>query len=347
VTDLLDQHDAALFDLDGTLFRGAIALPGAAAEVAEVTRRGVAVGYLTNNGARSAEEVVAHLRGLGFSAHPGEVVTSGQAAARMLADRLPAGAPVLVVGTTSLAGEVTEVGLTVVGRAEQAKAVMQGHSPDTGWRDLAEACLAIRAGALWVACNIDATLPDERGVLPGNGSMVAALKYATGLSPLVAGKPESALFDEAVRRTGARRPLVVGDRLDTDIAGANAVRLPSLLVLTGVTDARTLLTAERASRPDYVGAELNTLRADPALARPIAQRPWRAEAVDGELLLRADTAASDQPDPVGALRTLCEAHWARGGGPVRVRGQDDESTRALRALGLTEGAGGPVGLMRP
>jgi glycerol-1-phosphatase len=335
VTELLDQFDAAFFDLDGTLFRGGTALPGAPDEVAEVARRGVAVGYLTNNGSRSADEVVAHLRELGFAATPEEVVTSGQAAVRMLADRLPAGAPVLVVGTASLAGEVTGAGLTVVSRAGQAEAVVQGHSPDTGWRNLAEACLAIRAGALWVACNIDATLPDERGVLPGNGAMVAALRHASGRAPLVAGKPESALFDEAVRRTGSTRPLVVGDRLDTDIAGANAVRMPSLLVLTGVTDASTLLEADEASRPHYLGAGLDALRVAPARARLVAQAPWRAEAVGGELLLSGQGIGSGVPDPIDALRTLCEAHWAHGGGPVRVLGTDDDSVRVLRELAIT------------
>lgn len=334
MTELLGRHDAALFDLDGTLFRGGTALPGAPEELAEVARRGVAVGYLTNNGSRSAQEVVAHLRDLGFAATEDEVVTSGQAAVRMLADRLPVGSPVLVVGTASLAGEVSGAGLTVVERAESAEAVVQGHSPETGWRKLAEACLAIRAGALWVACNIDATLPDERGVLPGNGSMVAALRQATGCAPLVAGKPESALFDEAVRRAGSTRPLVIGDRLDTDIAGANAVRMPSLLVLTGVTDASTLLEADDASRPDYVAAGLSGLRSDTDRVRPVAQRPWRAVTSAGELVLSSAEHGAGPGDPIDALRTLCEAHWGDGGGPVRARGADEGSVAALRELGI-------------
>ena len=336
MTELLDQYDAALFDLDGTLFRGGTALPGAPEEVAEVARRGVWVGYLTNNGSRTAEEVVTHLGGLGFPASPDEVVTSGQAAIRILADRLSPRAPVLVVGTASLAGEVTRAGLTVVDRAERADAVVQGHSPDTGWRQLAEACLAIRAGALWVACNIDATLPDERGVLPGNGAMVSALRHATGASPVVAGKPESALFDEAIRRAGSTRPLVIGDRLDTDIAGANSAGIPSLLVLTGVTDAATLLQATEGSRPSYVGAQLSTLRSESDRARLVGRRPWQAEIEKDELVLRCQDTAAGEPDSVDALRTLCEAHWARGGGPVRVRGSDDGSVQALRALGITD-----------
>jgi HAD superfamily hydrolase (TIGR01450 family) len=339
VTTLLEQHDAMLFDLDGTLFRGGKAVVGAPEQVHEVTRQSVRVGYLTNNGSRSADQVVAHLRSLGFPAEEREVVTSGQGAAAMLADRLPAGAEVLVVGTAALGGEVKHVGLALAITAEQAKAVVQGHSPDTAWRDLAEACLAIRAGALWVACNDDATLPDERGLLPGNGAMVAALRAATGAEPLVAGKPERPLFDEAIRRLAARRPLVVGDRLDTDIAGAVAAGLPSLLVLTGVSRAGDLLSAPRETRPSYVAADLAALHEDVDLLAPADQPSWQVRTSDGELTLVAGEGADpDGGDPVVALRALCAAHWRRGGGPTRVRAADDAAARALHALALPDTA---------
>ncbi len=136
---------------------------------------------------------------------------------------------------------------------------MQGHSPDTGWRLLAEATVALRAGAVWVACNLDPTLPTERGPLPGNGSMVAALRTATGREPQVAGKPAPALLLDAVRRTGARSALMIGDRLDTDVEGGRAAGLATLLVLTGVSDAAELLAAPPERRPDYVGADLAAL----------------------------------------------------------------------------------------
>jgi glycerol 3-phosphatase-2 len=341
-TTLAGQYDAVLFDLDGTLFRGREALPGAPEEVAAASKAGLRVGYLTNNGSRSAEQVAVQLRTLGFVADARDVVTSGQAAARLLAGRLEPGSAVLVVGTEALAGEMTAVGLTVTREAERAKAVVQGHSPETAWRDLAEACLAIRAGALWVACNVDATLPDERGELPGNGAMVAALEAATEVHPLVAGKPEAVLFEEAISRANARRPLVVGDRLETDIAGANAVGLPSLLVLTGVSDATDVLTAAKPMRPGFLGADLAALRADPERVRIAEQPPWRAERDGSSLILSLDSesgeATSETPDPVSALRTLCAAHWSAGGGPVRVRGGSAVASEVLNELGLAESA---------
>ncbi len=150
----------------------------------------------------------------------------------------------LVVGTESLAAEITAVGLRPVrSYDDKPDAVVQGHSPETGWAILAEAALAIRAGALWVAANVDATLPTERGLLPGNGSMVAALKAATDAEPQVAGKPAPTLLLDALARGDFQTPLVVGDRLNTDIAGANAAGLPSLMVLTGVNSARDAVHA--------------------------------------------------------------------------------------------------------
>ncbi|RJQ73073.1 HAD-IIA family hydrolase [Pseudonocardiaceae bacterium YIM PH 21723] len=255
---LLDLHDALLFDLDGTLFRGHTPVEGAVEAVKEAQARGIAVRFVTNNASRRPEETAAHLRELGFSAAVDEVATSSQAGAALLAERLAPGSRVLVVGTDALRDEVVRVGLLPVTSAEeQPDAVVQGHNPETGWKQLAEACLAIRAGALWVASNIDATLPTERGFLPGNGSMVAALRTATGTEPLVAGKPEPTLFQRAAE--GTRAPLVIGDRLDTDIAGAVKAGMPSLLVLTGVSteDEANALPAEL--RPTYIGANLSTL----------------------------------------------------------------------------------------
>lgn len=343
---LREEHDALLFDLDGTLFRGGTALPGAPGALAAAARAGCRIGYLTNNGSRNAAQVAAHLRELGFNADEREVVTSGQAAARLLADRVPAGSAVLVVGTEALAEMVTEAGLTIASRAEEAKAVVQGHSPDTAWRDLAEACLAIQAGAVWVACNMDATLPDERGELPGNGSMVAALITATESEPLVAGKPEAALYREAVRRTEARNALMVGDRLGTDIAGANAVGLASLLVLTGVSHPATVLAAPPPERPTYLASDLAALGTEARRLRPVTQPAWRAR-LDGATVALGfgpdidSTASEEPPDPVDALRTLCAAHWAAGGGPPTIRAEDAVAAQALETLGL--GAARPAG----
>ena len=259
MTDLLDVHDVLLADLDGTLYRGREAVPGAVEAVRAAGERGVRTVYVTNNASRRPADVAAHLAELGFAAAEQDVVASSQAAAAMLADQLPAGSPVLVVGTDALAEEVTGVGLTVTADAAEAAAVVQGHSPDTGWRVLAEATVALRAGAVWVACNVDPTLPTERGPLPGNGSMVAALRTASGREPQVAGKPAPALLEEAARRTGARNPLMIGDRMDTDIEGGRAAGMTTLLVLTGVSDAAELLAAPPEQRPDLVGADMAAL----------------------------------------------------------------------------------------
>lgn len=229
---IAQEHDCLLIDLDGTVFCGRQPTGGAVQSLSQVRSRKL---FVTNNASRSADEVAAHLCELGFTATGEDVVTSAQSAAHLLAGQLAPGARVLIVGTEALANEVAAVGLRPVRRFEdRPDAVVQGLSMTTGWSDLAEAALAIRAGALWVAANVDPTLPTERGLLPGNGSMVAALRTATGMDPRVAGKPAPALMTEAVARGDFRAALVVGDRLDTDIEGANAAGLPSLMVLTGV-----------------------------------------------------------------------------------------------------------------
>ena len=257
MTTLVEKHDCLLLDLDGTVFRGHEPTPGAVETLAALTARTL---FVTNNASRAPGEVAEHLRAMGFAAEPDDVVTSAQSAARLLTAQLPPGSPVLIVGTESLAAEVRNVGLKPVRLWSDAPvAVVQGHSPQTGWPDLAEAALAIRGGALWVAANVDLTLPSERGLLPGNGSMVAALRAATDSEPQVAGKPQPTLLTDALARGDFHTPLVVGDRLDTDIAGANAAGLPSLLVLCGVSTADD-------TRPGSGRAAARLHRAGPALA---------------------------------------------------------------------------------
>lgn len=279
----------------------------AAAAVAAARAAGMRFAYVTNNASRGPAQVAAHLTDLGIPARPREVVTSGQAAAGVLAERLPVGAAVLVVGTRALADQVRAAGLHPVRTVEEVPegpaAVVQGLAPQTSWTDLAEAAVAIRRGALWVAGNTDPTLPTRRGPLPGNGALVAALRLVTGAEPLVAGKPEPALHRESVRRVGAQRPLVVGDRLDTDVLGAVRAGADSLLVLTGVTDVAALLGAPAGCRPTYVGQDLRSLL-----------RPQPQVQVDGEGA-RCGTAAA---------RVV--------GGVLRASGAGDDALRALVAL---------------
>jgi len=326
--DLLSRHDVLLADLDGTLYRGPEVVPGALDAVLAAAARGVRTVYVTNNASRSPADVAAHLTELGFPAGIADVRTSSQAAATMLAEQLPAGSPVLVVGTEALADEVRARGLTVVATAAEAVAVVQGHSPDTGWRNLAEAVVAVRAGALWVATNVDPTLPTDRGRLPGNGSMVQVVRTATEAQPQVAGKPAARLLREA--QGDATRPLVVGDRLDTDIEGANALGVPSLMVLTGVNGAADLLAAPPALRPTYIGADLAALGRHPDELSPGPRPGWQVEHGPDGLRL---TGRGGGPDPaVDALRALCAPAWEHG--ETRVSAEGAAAAAALAELGI-------------
>lgn len=322
-----------LLDLDGTVYVGPDVIAGVPAVVAEVTGRGTRVVYLTNNASRTAVAIAGHLRELGLVAVAEDVVTSAQAAAHVLAQELPWGAAVLVVGGEGLRAALVDVGLTPVSSADDAPAaVVQGFSPDVDWRMLAEGTHAVRAGVPWVASNDDLTIPTPRGLAPGNGALVTVIRVATGAAPRVVGKPERPLLDLALQRSGAVSALVVGDRLDTDIACAVRGGLPSLLVLTGVTDAELLTQARPGERPTYLAADLHGLLSAHPQVQPTAGTErsdrawscggWRAGVRAGRLVLSGDG------DPVDGLRAACAAAWDAqdqdGEAP------DPEAVRALR-----------------
>ena len=256
-------YDVAMLDLDGVVYVGPDAVPGVPEALERARSDGMRLAFVTNNAARTPQTVAAHLTELGIAAEPEEVITSSQAAARYLADRLPAGARVLVLGTTGLTEALSERGLVPVDTAEGPEglvdAVVQGYSPKMDWALLAEGAVAINRGVPWVATNVDPTVPSPRGPLPGNGSLVKALQHATRVDPVVTGKPDPTMHRETVLRTGAVTPLVVGDRLDTDIEGANAVGCDSVLVFSGVTTLPDLLRAGAKHRPTYVGQDLSEI----------------------------------------------------------------------------------------
>jgi glycerol 3-phosphatase-2 len=326
---LVDAYDLVIFDLDGVIYLIDRPIAGAVEAVGELHRAGVPLAYATNNASRRSGEVADLLAGLGVPAESGEVITSAGASAAVLAQRLPPSSRVLVVGAEALRAEVREVGLEPVSVAEERPAaVVQGYGPQVGWADLAEAAVAIRGGAQWVATNTDRTLPSPRGPLPGNGSLVAALRTALGREPdLVVGKPEPGLFATAARRVGAVRPLVVGDRLDTDIEGAVRADMESLLVLTGVSGPADLLAAPAQRRPTYVAADLAGLFdvADAARVPPDEVEGWRLE--DGGTRLAGDGTAID------ALRLLCGLAWS-GRDAAEVVPDSPAARDALHALGL-------------
>jgi glycerol-1-phosphatase len=330
-------YDVALLDLDGVVYVGPDAVDGVPEALAQARESGMRLAFVTNNAARPPHVVADHLTELGIAAKSAEVITSAQAAARYLADRLPGGARVLVVGTTGLEQALRERGLVAVADAQgQVDAVVQGYSPELNWRLLAEGAIAINRGVPWVATNLDPTVPSPRGPLPGNGSLVAALRHATGVEPVATGKPDPTMHRESVLRSEARNPIVVGDRLDTDIEGANAVGCASLLVFSGVTTAAELLAAPPRLRPTYLAADAAGLLV--AHPEPMVDGlsatcgVWRAEcrpdpAGAGPALMltladpgprgsdRGPTAAP--ADDLDALRALCAALWGAESEPIR------------------------------
>jgi HAD superfamily hydrolase (TIGR01450 family) len=326
---LSESYDVGLLDLDGVVYLGSSAVPGAADALEKARRAGMRLAFVTNNASRSPSTIAAQLVGLGVPATPAEVVTSAHAAARLIAERLPPGSPVLVVGGIGLRIALRERGLRPVSTAaDRPAAVVQGYGPDIGYGLLAEGGLAVRAGAWFVASNVDVTLPTARGQQPGNGSLVQVIATATGQQPVVAGKPEPPLHAEAVARSGATRPLVVGDRLDTDIEGAVRAGADSLLVLTGVSGPADVVLAPPRQRPAYLAHDLTGLL-EPHPAVTVTQAAagtsangagpafrcggWTARLVPGPA---DDHAARLELDgtgtPIDGLRALCGAVWSAG-----------------------------------
>lgn len=263
--DLLDGVDVILADLDGVVYKGSSAIPHAVESLNAVADAGVRVGYITNNASRTAASVADHLAELGLRTVEDDIVSSPQAAIRLLVDLVPAGSTILVVGGEGLTTVVEAAGFTVTRSALDAPAaVIQGFSPEVGWLQLAEAAFALHEvdgapGIPWVATNTDWTIPVARGIAPGNGTLVSAVHTAVGRLPIVGGKPEVAMFELAVERFAASKAIVIGDRLDTDILGANRAGLESILVLTGIDGAKKVLAAEKSQRPTYILDDLRQL----------------------------------------------------------------------------------------
>ena len=323
-TTLQAQHDGLLLDLDGTVWEGGRAIPHA---VEAINASGCKAIYITNNASRAASRVAAMLQDIGLNAAEADVLTSAQAALGLAEDVLEPGDPVLVLGAQPFKDLVRDAGYQVTDSADDApKAVLHGHNPDTGWAELSEAALAIRAGAVYLASNMDTTLPMERGLMVGNGSMIAAVTSATGVTPRSAGKPEPAMFHQAAERSGAKSPLGIGDRLDTDLAGGVAAGMPTLHVLTGVSGPLALLQAPPEQRPTYIGEDMRALAADPATLRPGAQGGFQARMEGDELVVDGGEEASTS---VQALRTALEVAWAQPTGPRNVRAVSPEAEAAL------------------
>ena len=319
---LWETYDVAMLDLDGVVYVGPDAVPGAPKHLAEARDAGLHLAYVTNNASRTPDKVAAHLRELGIDVEDGDVVTSAQAAARLLADDLPAGSPVFVIGGEGLEVALVEEGLRPVQDvAEQPVAVVSGFHRDLRWSTVIAGAILVRDGLPWVASNTDMTVPTPDGPGPGNGALVSVVARFADRVPVVAGKPKPPLFEETLRRVGGQHPLVVGDRLDTDIEGANATGYDSLLVMTGVTDLDHLVSARPELRPSYVTADLGGLgrpQAEPEVdGDTVRVGGWHAVVRDGRLNVEGDGAA----DPWWqAVATAGWRHLDATGEPVAVEG---------------------------
>lgn len=291
-------YDLAMLDLDGVVYISGDAVPDAAPHLAAAREAGMRLAFITNNAARSPEQVATHLRELGVEAQPADVVTSAQAAARLLAERFGPGARIVSLGSEGLGQVLEAAGLQPVGAEDDdAVAIATGYGPDVRWSAIMQAAVRIRDGLPWVASNADLTIPTTFGVAPGHGVLVAMLRDFTGVEPVVAGKPERPLLDETVRRVGGQRPLMIGDRLDTDIEGARRIGLDSLLVLTGVTGLPELVAAPQEMRPTYVAPDLGgLLEAHQAPAYEAGEHRlggWRGTSVGGRLEVTGDGRPED------------------------------------------------------
>jgi len=341
---LISGFDGIVCDLDGVVYRGHEAVPHAVESLLSALSAGIRVVYATNNASRSPEDVSVHLGALGLPGPSSRVVTSAQAGAGYVAQRCPDGSRVLAIGGPGVALALREAGLVPVrapsisaqttepqvGRPDEPlAAVLQGYGAEVAWTDLAEAAFALQAGALWVATNTDSTLPTDRGVAPGNGALVGAVRQAVQVDPVVVGKPHTPLYElsVAVLGTGIERTLAIGDRLDTDIKGANSARMDSLFVFGGVHGWADLVGAERTSRPRYVATDLRSLH--DAYAEPVQDQQDASRWVCGEAQAWVSASGDLAVSATGALnerlRAALAALWSAQdvlGGPLDPRSGD-------------------------
>lgn len=257
---IADSYDAFLFDLDGVLYRGADPVPHAAESLARLRSLGRRVAFVTNNSGRTPERVAERLRAVGIDADVAEVETSALATASTLADRGIRRA--FVIGGPGIVEALGAAGIEVAdGEPSEVDAVVVGWDRDADYTKLRVASVLVQAGAALVATNADASFPAADGTSwPGAGALLAAVETTTGVRGEVIGKPHTPLLEAALERAGGGRPLVIGDRIDTDIAGAAALGWDSLLVLTGISTAADVEASK--VRPTYVASDLRALFAD-------------------------------------------------------------------------------------
>ncbi|WEV73340.1 HAD-IIA family hydrolase [Bifidobacterium sp. ESL0798] len=314
---LEQAYKLALLDLDGVVYRGKNPVDYASESIAKAQHAGMTVEYTTNNSSRYQQTVAQQLRGFGLEVEPWQVITSSVVAARMVARAVPSGAKVLMVGAGHLREELDKQGLVIVDHVEDDPvAVIQGWYPQIGWNELANAAFAIERGAKYFVTNRDLTLPRELGIAPGCGSLINAVVTATGVEPIAsAGKPESAMYDEArllASNDGSTlvpkdHCLAIGDRLDTDIEAGNRGGYDSLVVLTGVADPKQLMLAVPHLRPTYIALDLRDLHETMPVPVQVSKTEWECESASAQLVGN-EVRVSDSAD-INALRAACSLLW--------------------------------------
>ena len=309
---VFDQFETLLLDLDGVIYEGNNKIVDAVESITTLSETGTKVGYVTNNSSRKPETIADQLRGFGLTLSAEKIISSAQAGVELLERMIPAGSKVLVVGGEGLRFEVVNAGFELVRLSDDMPAaVIQGFAPDVGWNDLAEASYSIQRGAKWVATNQDWTIPREKGLAPGNGTLVSAVHTAVGQLPVVAGKPERAIFETAMRKFATKSAIYVGDRLDTDVVGANKAGLGSGLVMTGVTTRKELLAAKADSRPKFILGTLKDLLSP--YREPVkTKRGYKLGDAEVELLGEKVVVSFGDPASLDALKAACLTIWNCG-----------------------------------
>lgn len=326
-------------DLDGVVYYGPDPIAGAAEALGALGDRPLL--FATNNASRTPDAVAEHLQELGIDAGPAQVLTSSTTGARVLADVLPRGSEVLAVGGIGVREAIQQVGLTPVRPSDCTEtypnAVLQGYGLDVTAADLAVASYAVQHGARWIATNTDAALPTERGTAPGNGTLVAAVTAATGTEPKSVGKPGPLMYQQAASLAGLRPDQLVGvgDRLETDIAGAKAAGMLAATVLTGVHGPAEIASAPAEMRPDLMLGDLSDLHRPYEVVEQLDDSQYRCGAararwVEGTLKLEGEG--------LEAMRAAVVMLWAR---------QDDGTVDPGTAAEIARSSVGPVELRRP
>ncbi len=251
---------AVMFDMDGVVYRGAMALPGVNEILAFLVQHGISYACITNNASRTQEQFSERLQQLGIAVPAERIITSSIATSVWLRSQAPRGTTVFAIGMDGLRSALFGDGYFVE-ESTNPTYVVVGADFEMTYAKLKTACLAIRAGSQFIGTNPDTTFPSEEGIIPGVGAFILALEAATSQKASIIGKPERAMFDAALQMFGVPKEdaLFVGDRIDTDILGARRAEIRSALVLTGVSTKEELATSD--IQPDAVYADLPALLA--------------------------------------------------------------------------------------